>query len=215
MPDIPLHEQLLNPSCGPKEALSGIQPTCIIQTISKTWNQDLQHEVGANKSVQLDRAQAQSLVVGLSRRVNLIHGPPGMWLLYYYLITMDVTCCIAPKYAYKLGRSQCYKQWTPILNIPHLGTGKSCIGSLIAKILHDETQETLLVITYTNHALDQFLLDIENIGVPKPLIVRLGPPGMLWPERLRHSWVYTNCNRDPGKRLQHRRWATFSTTCDL
>ena len=58
-----------------------------------------------------------------------------------------------------------------------LGTGKSFIGSLIAKILRDETQETILVLTYTNHALDQFLADIQNIGVTKSSIVRLGHRG--------------------------------------
>ncbi|KAI8933540.1 hypothetical protein NX059_009277 [Plenodomus lindquistii] len=54
------------------------------------------------------------------------------------------------------------------------GTGKSFIGSLIARILHDTTTETILVLTYTNHALDQFLEDIRNIGIPDASIIRLG-----------------------------------------
>jgi len=33
-----------------------------------------------------------------------------------------------------------------------LGTGKSFIGALIAKVLHDFTEQTILVVTYTNHA---------------------------------------------------------------
>lgn len=33
-----------------------------------------------------------------------------------------------------------------------LGTGKSFIGALIAKVLHDFTDKTILVVTYTNHA---------------------------------------------------------------
>ncbi|KAK6526384.1 hypothetical protein TWF694_004981 [Orbilia ellipsospora] len=54
------------------------------------------------------------------------------------------------------------------------GTGKSFIGALIAKALHDHTTEKILVQTYTNHALDQFLEDLLNIGIPTDSIVRLG-----------------------------------------
>jgi SpoVK/Ycf46/Vps4 family AAA+-type ATPase len=54
------------------------------------------------------------------------------------------------------------------------GTGKSFIGALIAKILHDNTKETMLILTYTNHALDQFLEDIQKAGIPASSIVRLG-----------------------------------------
>ncbi|KAI9856280.1 MAG: hypothetical protein M1824_005494 [Vezdaea acicularis] len=54
------------------------------------------------------------------------------------------------------------------------GTGKSFIGALIAKILHDHTAEKILIICYTNHALDQFLEDILDIGIPEEAMVRLG-----------------------------------------
>jgi len=54
------------------------------------------------------------------------------------------------------------------------GTGKSFIGALIAKILHDNTDETILVLTYTNHALDQYLVDLQTIGIPSSSMVRLG-----------------------------------------
>lgn len=54
------------------------------------------------------------------------------------------------------------------------GTGKSFIGALIAKILHDHSKETILILTYTNHALDQFLEDIKQAGIPASSIVRLG-----------------------------------------
>lgn len=54
------------------------------------------------------------------------------------------------------------------------GTGKSFIGALLAKALHNFTSETILVICYTNHALDQFLEDILDNGIPDEDIVRLG-----------------------------------------
>ncbi|PYH88610.1 AAA family ATPase [Aspergillus ellipticus CBS 707.79] len=54
------------------------------------------------------------------------------------------------------------------------GTGKSFIGALIAKLLHDHTSKTMMVICYTNHALDQFLEDLMDIGIPDASMVRLG-----------------------------------------
>jgi hypothetical protein len=54
------------------------------------------------------------------------------------------------------------------------GTGKSFIGALLAKTLHDFTDHTLMVLCYTNHALDQFLEDLMDIGIPDSSMVRLG-----------------------------------------
>ncbi|KAI9573130.1 P-loop containing nucleoside triphosphate hydrolase protein [Boletus coccyginus] len=54
------------------------------------------------------------------------------------------------------------------------GTGKSFIGTIIAKAIHDNTDQTILVVCYTNHALDQFLVDLLKYNVPAKSIVRLG-----------------------------------------
>ncbi|KAJ4487682.1 P-loop containing nucleoside triphosphate hydrolase protein [Lentinula aciculospora] len=54
------------------------------------------------------------------------------------------------------------------------GTGKSFIGALLAKIIHDFSSKSILVVCYTNHALDQFLEDLLDIGIPESDIVRLG-----------------------------------------
>ena len=54
------------------------------------------------------------------------------------------------------------------------GTGKSFIGALLAKALCDHTAQTILVVCYTNHALDQFLEDLLDIGIPDSELVRLG-----------------------------------------
>ena len=45
---------------------------------------------------------------------------------------------------------------------------------MLAKAFHDHVTSTILVICYTNHALDQFLEDFLNIGIPPESIVRLG-----------------------------------------
>ncbi|KAH7906168.1 P-loop containing nucleoside triphosphate hydrolase protein [Hygrophoropsis aurantiaca] len=72
------------------------------------------------------------------------------------------------------------------------GTGKSFIGALLAKALHDCTVQTILVVCYTNHALDQFLEDLIKTGIPSDSMVRLG--GKAKPE-LDHLSLF---NRKPG-----------------
>ncbi|KAI1266292.1 ATPase [Xylariaceae sp. FL1019] len=54
------------------------------------------------------------------------------------------------------------------------GTGKSFVGALVAKLLLDEPSTRILVIAYTNHALDQFLEDIIKMGVTPEIMTRLG-----------------------------------------
>ena len=55
-----------------------------------------------------------------------------------------------------------------------LGTGKSFIGALIAKALYCLTSKTMLVVCYTNHALDDILEGLLNIGIPPDAMLRLG-----------------------------------------
>ena len=55
-----------------------------------------------------------------------------------------------------------------------LGTGKSFIGTLIAKALHLFTSKTVLVVCYTNHALDDILEGLLDVGIPPDTMLRLG-----------------------------------------
>ncbi|KAF8213839.1 P-loop containing nucleoside triphosphate hydrolase protein [Mycena galopus ATCC 62051] len=82
------------------------------------------------------------------------------------------------------------------------GTGKSFIGALLAKVLHDQNL-SILVVCYTNHALDQFLEDILDIGVPGQGIVRLG--GKCTP-RTEHLSLYKQTG---GSRLTRSDWKTI------
>jgi hypothetical protein len=41
-------------------------------------------------------------------------------------------------------------------------------------VLHDSTDQVILVVCYTNHALDQFIEDLVKIGIPKLNLLRLG-----------------------------------------
>ena len=54
------------------------------------------------------------------------------------------------------------------------GTGKSFMGSLIVKSIYSSSSETILIVCYTHHALDQFLEDLLKMGIPAESIVRLG-----------------------------------------
>ncbi|KAI1065242.1 hypothetical protein LB507_001300 [Fusarium sp. FIESC RH6] len=54
------------------------------------------------------------------------------------------------------------------------GTGKSFLGALILLAILRLTDSRILVLSYTNHALDQFLEDLMDIGVSSDQIVRLG-----------------------------------------
>ncbi len=47
------------------------------------------------------------------------------------------------------------------------GTGKTFVGSLIAQVIRQNTDESILVICYTNHALDQFLEYMLRLGENK------------------------------------------------
>ncbi|KAF3761456.1 P-loop containing nucleoside triphosphate hydrolase protein [Cryphonectria parasitica EP155] len=54
------------------------------------------------------------------------------------------------------------------------GTGKSFIGALAVHHILEHTNFKILVITYTNHALDQFLEDLMDLGINPHHMVRLG-----------------------------------------
>lgn len=56
----------------------------------------------------------------------------------------------------------------------HSGTGKSFIGALAAKVLLTDPSTRILVLSYTNHALDQFLEDLIGVGIPPDDMTRLG-----------------------------------------
>ncbi|KAK4667573.1 hypothetical protein QC763_311530 [Podospora pseudopauciseta] len=53
------------------------------------------------------------------------------------------------------------------------GTGKSFIGAQIARCLH-KAGLRILVLSYTNHALDQFMEDLLDVGIPDTAMVRIG-----------------------------------------
>ncbi|KAK0643159.1 P-loop containing nucleoside triphosphate hydrolase protein [Cercophora newfieldiana] len=63
------------------------------------------------------------------------------------------------------------------------GTGKSFVGAIIAKLLFDSGKR-ILVVSYTNHALDQFLEDLLKAGIPEGEVVRIGAKAKCTPATL-------------------------------
>ncbi|KAL2843942.1 P-loop containing nucleoside triphosphate hydrolase protein [Aspergillus pseudoustus] len=78
------------------------------------------------------------------------------------------------------------------------GTGKSFVGALISKALFDYSKEAILVMCYTNHALDQFLEDLLDIGISASAIVRLGSKSSERTAPLKLSQQRTSNRRSPS-----------------
>ncbi|KAF2759849.1 P-loop containing nucleoside triphosphate hydrolase protein [Pseudovirgaria hyperparasitica] len=85
------------------------------------------------------------------------------------------------------------------------GTGKSFIGALLIMVLFHHTDEKILVLTYTNHALDQFLADIMKIGVPESVMLRLGSKST---EATKQLSLY---EQSSSYRRTHDQWHTFNS----
>ncbi|KAJ3507974.1 hypothetical protein NLJ89_g6011 [Agrocybe chaxingu] len=93
------------------------------------------------------------------------------------------------------------------------GTGKSFIGALLAKALYRLTPQTILVVCYTNHALDDILTHLLNIGIPEEDMLRLGGKSTTVTEpltkqnqkrigsRSRDQWMIIDSLKDTSERL--------------
>ncbi|KAL7619886.1 hypothetical protein AAE478_010433 [Parahypoxylon ruwenzoriense] len=93
--------------------------------------------------------------------------------------SLDIQNALNLPSATKLDKSQTECFITGMLNRLSIiqgppGTGKSFIGALLAKAIFCHSDQTILILTYKHHALDQFIEDIIKLGVPRTEIVRLG-----------------------------------------
>lgn len=80
--DLPLEDQLLGDASDTGDTFSGIEPRHIVEKISENWQGDLKDIIGTDRPVQLDIAQMESLISGLTKKVSLIQGPPGKSLRF-------------------------------------------------------------------------------------------------------------------------------------
>ncbi|KAF7561335.1 hypothetical protein G7046_g2807 [Stylonectria norvegica] len=86
------------------------------------------------------------------------------------------------------------------------GTGKSFIGALIVLTLLRLTKYRVLVLSYTNHALDQFIEELMDIGVKTTSIVRLGSKSTQATEATRLD----NYTKEPAFRLTQQEWSIIN-----
>lgn len=70
----------------------------------------------------------------------------------------------------------------------------------MAKILHDSTSQKVLVVCFTNHALDQFLEDLMDIDIPSSAMVRLGGKST---DRTKPLMI----REQTGSKLDQTKWA--------
>ena len=145
--DIPLTEEMLFWEPDDIINLPSHAPWQLIDRLQARPTQDLRDLLDLSKSIKLDASQFTSLLSGLKQRVSLIQGPPG-----------------------EMHPDVIYRSCTH----PIAGTGKSFIGALIAKSIYQYTKAVILVVCFKNHALDQFLEDLLDIGIPAEQMVRLG-----------------------------------------
>jgi hypothetical protein len=78
--DLPLTEELFLQQKEESVRESDIVPLNVINAIKEHGNGDIQSILGTSNSVRLDASQLESLLAGLTQRVSLIQGPPGMWI---------------------------------------------------------------------------------------------------------------------------------------
>ena len=90
-------------------------------------------------------------------------------------------------------------------SVPSSGTGKTFIGVLLAQIILASTNEIILCVCFTNHALDDFLEGLLDAGIRD--IVRIG--GKNSNERLAEFNLRekAKAGKEPFSREQNRRYA--------
>jgi len=97
------------------------------------------------------------------------------------------------------------------------GTGKTYIGVILARMILHSTEETILCVCYTNHALDAFLEDLLDAGITN--IVRMG--GASKSQRLAEYNLHEKCKtkakwtRDQNKRYAQLKGAIEEAERDI
>eukprot|EP01071_Lankesteria_metandrocarpae_P006195 Lankesteria_metandrocarpae@DN4270_c0_g1_i1.p1 len=88
------------------------------------------------------------------------------------------------------------------------GTGKTFVGVKLLEIIYKLTNEVILCVCYTNHALDDFMADLLNAGLTS--MVRIG--GRSKDERLEPYSLHSVVRRHGGNHsaVQKQRWAVAS-----
>ena len=144
-------------------------------------------EEGVRKLLEGDVSQKEAVELAMKQRLAILQGPPGTGKTF---IGRSIACQILS--AAGKSRDACAREEEG------KGGKKGKVGS------HSEGL-SILVLCYTNHALDSFLEGLIDQGVPPDDIVRIGASGKI-SERLRgrtvHSLVVQQQAEGSGSRQQ-------------
>ncbi len=83
-----------------------------------------------------------------------------------------------------------------------IGTGKTSSAAQVINFKYMKTDERILVISYTQHALNQFLRDLMRVGIPTEAIVRIGSQTKCTPE----SVTLLLSNQKSPRNRTHQSW---------
>lgn len=78
MTELPLKEQIVDLQPGSSTVVAEVMPADIVDRIRRDAQDNLGLTLNTPKPIRLDKPQAESLLNGLTKRVSLIQGPPGM-----------------------------------------------------------------------------------------------------------------------------------------
>ncbi|KAI1379383.1 P-loop containing nucleoside triphosphate hydrolase protein [Hypoxylon crocopeplum] len=137
----------------------------ILERLKRTTDIELEHDILVHSETPMESSLQPVTVIDALEASSAVQSDLQQLLQTAKPVNLDPSQVIALIHGLKY--QTCQIQGPP-------GTGKSLVGAILAKILLDNTMETMLVLSYTNHALDQFAEDLLDIGISQDVIVRLG-----------------------------------------
>ncbi|TVY80877.1 NFX1-type zinc finger-containing protein [Lachnellula suecica] len=160
--ELPLDQNLLSPATNNEdfEPLPSLKAAADI-ILARV---DIEGSVAirdAGQQIVLDESQVRSVINALTKPVTVIRGPPGKHTVFSL-----GECEKFVKSGTVIGRL--------IILIVASGTGKSFLGSFVVKTILKKTKLKVLVISFKNHALDDFLEELLDLGIEPDVMVRLG-----------------------------------------
>lgn len=95
--DFPLTEALFLYEKDEPVYESSLAPWAVIKELKEEYRRNIQHILQTPRPITLDPSQLDSLLKGLTQRLSLIQGPPGMKLVSTHVIALE-TDSIIPRY---------------------------------------------------------------------------------------------------------------------
>lgn len=93
------------------------------------------------------------------------------------------------------------------------GTGKSFCGALVSKLIYTYTTLTILCVCYTNHAIDQFLENLLDIGIDASKVLRIGS-NLKVSDRIKPMCIQDEAQRTPFSSSDGRVYGLLKTTIE-